>query len=61
VLTSEPPKTPLEALGKASIHLSSVSEGADPNTFWLWIVADNLRLVAENAAQLIPTATFVWE
>ena len=57
VVISEPSQTPLEALGKASIHLSSIGPGADPNAFWLWIVTDNLRLAADNVVQLIRKVT----
>jgi aspartate-semialdehyde dehydrogenase len=57
-VTAETPRTPLEVIGSEDIHLSSVSEGADENTFWIWIVADNLRLAAVNAVRLIQEATF---
>ncbi len=54
---SEAARTPLEALGSADIHLSSVREAAGDNAFWMWIVTDNLRVAAANAVRLIRNAT----
>jgi aspartate-semialdehyde dehydrogenase len=54
-------RSSLETIGDPAIHLSSISEGADPNAFWLWLVTDNLRLAAQNAARLIQRATLARE
>jgi aspartate-semialdehyde dehydrogenase len=55
---AEKPPTPQNVLGAGSMQLAGVSEGADPNAFWLWIVTDNLRLAAENTARLIRSLTY---
>lgn len=58
---SDSPLSPLEVLGTDRIHLAHVGEGADENTFWLWIVTDNMRVAARNALELIRKATLLAE
>lgn len=51
--------TPLDALGSDRALISAVADGAEPGSFWLWIVADGLRITAVNALELVRRASVV--
>ncbi len=47
---SDPAPSPVEAAGSGEILLDAVTiDPSNPNGCWIWAVADNIRLAAENA------------
>ncbi len=50
---SEAPPSPVEVTGSSDILADALAgDAADPNGFWIWAVADNLRLAATNAVEI---------
>ena len=50
---SEKPPSPVDAAGSSDILVDAIQpDAAHPAGFWLWAVADNMRLAAVNAVQI---------
>jgi aspartate-semialdehyde dehydrogenase len=51
--------SPVGVVGTDTIHLGRVSvDPARPGAYWLWLVADNLRIAAANALQTAESIMF---
>jgi aspartate-semialdehyde dehydrogenase len=48
--TEEPPST-VAAAGQDEILVSVTRDASNPNGFWIWAAADNLRVAARNAVE----------
>jgi aspartate-semialdehyde dehydrogenase len=52
---AEDAPTNVNAAGQADIQVSAVPDANQPNGFWLWAAADNLRIAASTAVECAET------